>query len=129
MPPLGRPRRPRWPVWQGSSVPFLVRGCRSRPGPSSRCGSRFRAGHDGRIMIMRKLSIIEFVTLDGVTQGLGGPQEDTEGGFEYGGWSAPYGDEVFGRSVGQCMSETTAYLFGRKTYEKMAAHWPNEPDS
>jgi dihydrofolate reductase len=80
-------------------------------------------------MIMRKLSIIEFVTLDGVTQGLGGPQEDTEGGFEYGGWSAPYGDEVFGRSVGQGMSDTTAYLFGRKTYEKMAAHWPNEPDS
>lgn len=78
---------------------------------------------------MRKLSIIEFVTLDGVTQSLGGPQEDTEGGFEYGGWSAPYGDEVFGRSVGQGMNDTTAYLFGRKTYEKMAAHWPNEPDS
>ena len=78
---------------------------------------------------MRKLSIIEFVTLDGVTQGLGGPDEDTEGGFEYGGWSAPYGDEVFARSAGQGMSETTAYLFGRKTYEKMAAHWPREPDT
>ena len=78
---------------------------------------------------MRKLSIIEFATLDGVTQGLGSPDEDTEGGFEHGGWSAPYGDEVFAKSAGQGMSETTAYLFGRKTYEKMAAHWPHQPDS
>ena len=78
---------------------------------------------------MRKLSIIEFATLDGVTQGLGSPDEDTEGGFEHGGWSAPYGDEVFAKSAGQGMSETTAYLFGRKTYEKMAAHWPHQPDT
>ena len=78
---------------------------------------------------MRKLSIIEFATLDGVTQGLGSPEEDTEGGFEHGGWSAPYGDEVFAKSAGQGVSETTAYLFGRKTYEKMAAHWPHQPDS
>jgi dihydrofolate reductase len=87
----------------------------------------YGSGREERIMTMRKLSIIEFVTLDGVTQGLGSPDEDTEGGFEYGGWSAPYGDEVFAKSAGQGMSATTAYLFGRKTYEKMAAHWPNEP--
>ena len=43
---------------------------------------------------MRKLSVVEFVTLDGVMQGLGGPDEDREGGFEHGGWSGPYGDEV-----------------------------------
>ena len=76
---------------------------------------------------MRKLAVIEFVTLDGVMQSLGSPDEDREGGFEYGGWSAPYGDEVLGRTAGEGLAATTAYLFGRKTYEKMAAHWPTEP--
>ena len=77
---------------------------------------------------MRQLAIVEFVTLDGVMQGLGGPDEDREGGFAYGGWGAPYGDEVLARQAGQGVSRTSAYLFGRKTYEKMAAHWPHEPD-
>lgn len=77
---------------------------------------------------MRKLSVIEFVTLDGVMQGLGSPDEDREGGFDYGGWGAPYGDEVLGKMAGEGLAGTTAYLFGRRTYEKMAAHWPNEPD-
>jgi dihydrofolate reductase len=77
---------------------------------------------------MRKLSIVEFVTLDGVMQSLGGPDEDREGGFEHGGWSAPYGDEVLARQAGQGLGQVSAYLFGRKTYEKMAAHWPHEPD-
>ena len=66
------------------------------------------------------------MTLDGVTQGLGGPEEDTEGGFEHGGCCS-VAQALW--SVGQGLSETTAYLFGRKTYEKMAAHWPHEPDS
>jgi dihydrofolate reductase len=78
---------------------------------------------------MRKLAVIEFVTLDGVMQSLGSPDEDREGGFEYGGWSAPYGDEVLGRVAGEGLAATAAYLFGRKTYEKMAAHWPHEPDT
>ncbi|HEY2489762.1 MAG TPA: dihydrofolate reductase family protein [Streptosporangiaceae bacterium] len=78
---------------------------------------------------MRKLAVIEFLTLDGVMQSLGSPDEDREGGFEYGGWSAPYGDEVLGQAAGKGLAATTAYLFGRKTYEKMAAHWPFEPDS
>jgi dihydrofolate reductase len=76
---------------------------------------------------MRQLGVVEFVTLDGVMQGLGGPDEDREGGFELGGWSGPYGDEVLARHAGQGLGQTTAYLFGRKTYERMAAHWPNEP--
>jgi dihydrofolate reductase len=76
---------------------------------------------------MRKLSVVEFVTLDGVMQSLGGPDEDREGGFDHGGWSAPYGDEVSAREAGQGMGQTSAYLFGRKTYEHMAAHWPHEP--
>lgn len=77
---------------------------------------------------MRKLGVVEFVTLDGVMQGLGGPDEDREGGFDHGGWSAPYGDEVLARHAGQGIGQTSAYLFGRKTYERMAAHWPNESD-
>jgi dihydrofolate reductase len=78
---------------------------------------------------MRKLAVIEFVTLDGVMQGLGSPDEDRDGGFEHGGWSAPYGDEVLGKAAGEGLAGTTAYLFGRKTYQKMAAHWPAEPDT
>ncbi len=78
---------------------------------------------------MRKLAVIEFLTLDGVMQSLGSPDEDRDGGFEYGGWSAPYGDEVLGEQAGEGLSGTTAYLFGRRTYEKMAAHWPFEPDT
>src|SRR6202051_346833 len=49
---------------------------------------------------MRKLAVVEFVTLDGVMQGLGGPDEDRDGGFEYGGWSAPYGDPVLAGEAG-----------------------------
>jgi dihydrofolate reductase len=78
---------------------------------------------------MSKLAVVEFVTLDGVMQGLGSPDEDRDGGFEYGGWGAPYGDEVLGRAAAKGGDVATAsYLFGRRTYEKMAAHWPNEPD-
>ncbi len=76
---------------------------------------------------MRKLGVVEFLTLDGVMQGLGGPDEDREGGFDHGGWGAPYGDEVLARSAGNGIGQTSAYLFGRKTYEHMAAHWPHEP--
>jgi dihydrofolate reductase len=75
---------------------------------------------------MRTLTVIEFVTLDGVIQGLGSPDEDRDGGFDYGGWGAPYADETLGRKAGQGMSSTTAYLLGRRTYEKMAAYWPYE---
>jgi dihydrofolate reductase len=78
---------------------------------------------------MRTLTVIEFVTLDGVMQSLGSPDEDREGGFEYGGWSAPYGDKVLGKAAGEGLAATTAYLFGRKTYQHMAAHWPTEPDT
>jgi len=77
---------------------------------------------------VRTLAVIESVTLDGVMQGLGSPDEDRDDGFEYGGWGAPYGDEVLGEKAAEGMPQTTAYLFGRKTYEHMAAHWPHEPD-
>ena len=73
------------------------------------------------------MTAVEFVTLDGVMQGLGGPDEDRDGGFVHGGWSIPYADEVLARQAGQGVGQTSAYLFGRRTYEHMAAHWPHEP--
>jgi len=76
---------------------------------------------------VRKLAVVEFVTLDGVMQGLGGPDEDRQGGFDHGGWGAPYGDEVLAPRAGEGIGRTTAYLFGRRTYEHMAAHWPHQP--
>jgi len=78
---------------------------------------------------MRKLMVIEFVTLDGVMQGLGSPDEDRDGGFAHGGWGAPYGDEVLQSAALEGMQTTDSYLFGRKTYEKMLAFWPQQPES
>jgi dihydrofolate reductase len=76
---------------------------------------------------MRKLVVIEFLSLDGVMQSPGSPDEDTEGGFRQGGWAGPYIDEVFGAAAVAGMAETDAQLFGRKTYEIMAAYWPAAP--
>jgi dihydrofolate reductase len=76
---------------------------------------------------MRMLRVIEFLSLDGVMQGPGAPDEDTEGGFRHGGWMQPYYDDVLGASAAEGMAATDAYLFGRKTYEKMAAYWPTAP--
>ncbi|HKW70986.1 MAG TPA: dihydrofolate reductase family protein [Candidatus Dormibacteraeota bacterium] len=76
---------------------------------------------------MRKLSVVEFITLDGIMQGLGSTNEDREGGFEYGGWSAPYADEVQMAAAAESMKLTTTYLFGRRTYEHMNAFWPHQP--
>lgn len=78
---------------------------------------------------MRKLIVVEFVTLDGVMQGLGSPDEDREGGFEHGGWAAPYGDEIQQAAALEGMRTTSAYLFGRRTYDKMLDFWPEQPDS
>lgn len=78
---------------------------------------------------MGRLAIVEFLSLDGVMQGLGSPDEDRDGGFEHGGWGAPFGaalGEVLSPDVG---AQTSAYLFGRRTYEKMAAFWPAQPDT
>jgi dihydrofolate reductase len=76
---------------------------------------------------MRKLTVIDFLSLDGVMQAPGQPDEDTEGGFKHGGWAIPYHDEELAESVAESMSATDAYLFGRKTYENFAAYWPTAP--
>jgi dihydrofolate reductase len=95
------------------------------PEPLSRRNEDERSG--GRSGSMRKLVVVEFLSLDGVYQAPGDPNEDTEGGFQHGGWQRPYFDEVLGASAAKGMAETDAHLFGRKTYEIMAAYWPNAP--
>ena len=77
---------------------------------------------------MRMLRLIEFLSLDGVMQAPGDPEEDTEGGFQHGGWQRPYFDDVLGATAAEGMAATDSYLFGRKTYEKMAAYWPTVSD-
>ena len=73
---------------------------------------------------MRKVIVLEFVTLDGVIQAPGGPQEDTEGSFKYGGWVAPHFDERGSAIMHEQMTRTRALLLGRKTYEIFASYWP-----
>ncbi|MEO6631995.1 MAG: dihydrofolate reductase family protein, partial [Mucilaginibacter sp.] len=76
---------------------------------------------------MRKIIVLEFITLDGVMQAPGGPEEDTAGGFKYGGWSAPYSDEASGKIM-QKQMEATDILLGRKTFEIFAGYWPGHAD-
>ncbi|MGI0013664.1 MAG: dihydrofolate reductase family protein [Nitrososphaera sp.] len=76
---------------------------------------------------MRNLIVTEMITLDGVMQAPGGSEEDTSEGFKYGGWSAPYGDEVGGKIVQQQM-QPADYLLGRKTFEIWASFWPKHAD-
>lgn len=73
---------------------------------------------------MRKIIVGAFVSLDGVMQAPGGPEEDPVGGFEYGGWVAPHFDEAMGEAVGEMMARPFDLLLGRKTYDIFAAHWP-----
>ncbi len=77
---------------------------------------------------MRKIIVVEFITLDGVMQAPGGPEEDASGGFKYGGWSASYfGDEVSGKAMQEQM-EAADLLLGRKTFEIFAGYWPGHAD-
>jgi dihydrofolate reductase len=78
----------------------------------------------------RKLVVNAFVTLDGVMQAPGGPEEDPTGNFKYGGWSFNYWDEMMGKVMEESMAKPFELLLGRKTYEIFAAHWPymkNDP--
>jgi len=77
---------------------------------------------------MRKLVVNTFLTLDGVMQAPGGPEEDPSGGFTHGGWSVNYWDDRMGQSMGEWMSKPNDLLLGRKTYEIFAAHWPHVTD-
>ena len=74
---------------------------------------------------MRELVVLTFLTLDGVMQAPGGPEEDSAGGFEQGGWSVGYWDEQMERAMGESMSKPFELVLGRKTYEIFASHWPH----
>lgn len=76
---------------------------------------------------MRKIIVLSMITLDGVMQAPGGPEEDTSGGFEYGGWVAPYFDEVYGKLIEKQLAPAE-YLLGRKTFEIFAGYWPQHAD-
>ena len=73
---------------------------------------------------MRKIIVLSFISLDGVMQAPGGPEEDTSGGFAYGGWTVPYFDEFSGKIMGEQMSRPFELLLGRKTFEIFASYWP-----
>jgi dihydrofolate reductase len=77
---------------------------------------------------MRTLVVGSFITLDGVMQAPGGPNEDREGDFQHGGWLVPYLDEAFGTSMAEWTKRADAFLFGRKTYQMFATSWPNSSD-
>jgi dihydrofolate reductase len=74
---------------------------------------------------MRTLTVAAFVSLDGVMQAPGGPEEDTSGGFRFGGWIVPYADKTTGQAVQDLFSQPFELLLGRRTYDIFAAYWPN----
>jgi dihydrofolate reductase len=76
---------------------------------------------------MRKIVVLSFISLDGVMQAPGGPEEDTSGGFKYGGWTFPYFDEFLGSEMGKQMKPADL-LLGRKTFEIFASYWPQHAD-
>ena len=78
---------------------------------------------------MRKLVVLEHVSLDGVIQAPGGPEEDTSGGFAYGGWVAPYSDGILGTALRRQMNMPFDLLLGRKTYDIWAPYWPHHGDA
>lgn len=77
---------------------------------------------------MRKLIVSAFVSMDGVMQAPGGPEEDSSGGFTYGGWTVPLFDEEVGEAIGAWFANPFELLLGRRTYDIFAAHWPRAED-
>lgn len=78
---------------------------------------------------MGKIVVFNSVTLDGVMQAPGHPDEDRRGGFEHGGWAVPYNDEVRGKVAGEGMARGGPLLFGRRTYEQFYSYWPHQTDN
>jgi dihydrofolate reductase len=78
---------------------------------------------------MREISVTEHLTLDGVMQAPGRPDEDTRGGFEHGGWAIPNNDEVMAGVMGEGMARGGPLLFGRRTYEDFYGFWPHQKDN
>src|SRR5262245_32006007 len=77
---------------------------------------------------MRKINVLTFVSLDGVMQGPGAPEEDTGGGFRHGGWTVGYFDEFVGQEMAKQMGHRFDLLLGRRTYDIFASYWPHSND-
>ena len=77
---------------------------------------------------MPKIVVNAFLTLDGVMQAPGGPDEDRENGFVHGGWQGPYGGDVMGRLITEGLADADGFLLGRKTYDIFASYWPKVTD-
>lgn len=77
---------------------------------------------------MRRLIVSAFMTLDGVVQAPGGPGEDDDGGFPFGGWTVPFFDEHLGEVMGELMGQPFDLVLGRRTYDIFAAYWPTAPE-
>ncbi len=78
---------------------------------------------------MRKVIVLEHISMDGVIQAPGGPDEDTSGGFAYGGWIAPYSDPILEKVLGRQMNLPFDLLLGRKTFDIWAPFWPQHADA
>jgi len=78
---------------------------------------------------MRKITVLEHISMDGVIQAPGGPEEDTSGGFTHGGWIAPYADEVSGTALRKQMNMPFDLLLGRKTFDIWEPYWPKHADA
>jgi dihydrofolate reductase len=78
---------------------------------------------------MRKIIALTFISLDGVMQAPGGPEEDTSGGFAYGGWTVPYFDEFGGKVMAEQMGRPFDLLLGRKTYDIFSSYWPKQDEA
>lgn len=78
---------------------------------------------------MRKIIVLTFISLDGVMQAPGGPDEDTSGGFRYGGWTVPHFDETLGEVMDEQIQPPFDLLLGRKTYDIFASYWPHQDEA
>ena len=99
----------------------------SREATRAVAGPRAERSHAVEVVV--RVVLFESVTLDGVMQAPGGPDEDRRGGFEHGGWAAPFADEVTARIAGEGMATTEALLLGRRTYENFHGFWPKQKDN
>ncbi len=77
---------------------------------------------------MRKIIVLSMISLDGILQAPGDPDEDPTDGFKYGGWTVPYVDDFVGRTMGEQVSGSSDFLLGRKTFEIFASYWPQHEE-